>query len=262
MKGNSSNGKKDNSKRLTMVKRQIFLDITEKMNTQDSNIPTLKDGATGRETTFSEEEKIILEWLSTTGPDFHSHEVAETFKQYLESASPVCGDNLLAFRGRILDPSLKSCGPLVLGPPPPSYAGLGRYNHRDKPALYLSDSTCGVFRELNPSPGDDNQIVAQEYLLSLETLKIADFLSHGLPDFINILFSNIERGEYRGMGVDQNLHKHGAFIADLVKDQGFDGMRVPGVRGEPGQHYSNIVMFDPEPRWRNWLSPGVLPIPI
>lgn len=221
-------------------------------------IPTVRDGATGRETTFDENEESILDWLDVPSPLFEKHEVARDFVEQLKGISSVCESDLPVYRGRYLDELPIDYGPLDFGPPPETVATLGRYNHRGKPALYLSDSIEGVIRELNSKPS--RQIASQEYLLPLDDLKIADFSASGLPNFINILFCNIERGEYKGNGVDRILHEHGAYIADIVKEDGFHGMRVPGVGGEPGQHYSNIVIFDPEPNWKDWVNTSILPI--
>ncbi len=232
--------------------------VCESLGVQSSITPTLTDGSTGRETTFDKDEKPILDWLDTSGPQFKTHEVAKVFIRHLGGISSVGGINLPVYRRRYLDDFPNGYASLDFGPPPGTVTVLGRYNHQGNPALYLSDSVEGVIRELNHK--NNRPVVIQEYLLPLDNLKIADFSTPGLANHINILFCNIERGDYKGNGVDRDLHEHGAFIADIVRGHGFHGMRIPGVRGEPGQHYSNIVMFDPEPDWKRWVNTVTLPL--
>jgi hypothetical protein len=47
------------------------------------------------------------------------------------------------------------------------------------------------------------------------------------------------------------------FVAALVSD-GFDGMRVPGVRGTDAVRYTNVVMFSHE-RWLEWIDTSTGP---
>lgn len=41
------------------------------------------------------------------------------------------------------------------------------------------------------------------------------------------------------------------FFAQLVSSAGFDGMIVPGVRGDPRRRYRNVVIFNPVD-WQHW----------
>src|SRR5262249_50623254 len=44
-------------------------------------------------------------------------------------------------------------------------------------------------------------------------------------------------------------------VGDLVSEY-FDGMRIPGVRGVPGAHYKNVVLFRQLSEWPNWTHPA------
>jgi hypothetical protein len=50
-------------------------------------------------------------------------------------------------------------------------------------------------------------------------------------------------------------------VADRVAKL-FDGMIVPGVRGDESFRYFNIVVFCPNERWRSWLTEGSNPKPL
>jgi len=39
----------------------------------------------------------------------------------------------------------------------------------------------------------------------------------------------------------------------------FDGMLVPGVRGDQSTRYDNVVLFRPHDRWQDWLTEGCSP---
>ena len=82
-----------------------------------------------------------------------------------------------------------------------------------------------------------------------------------LPVWLLVLGSGMYSwGQIPGVGV-----KIQDFVADMeiglesevygaqIVAERFDGMAVPGVRGNGSQGYSNIVIFRPSGRWRTWL---------
>jgi hypothetical protein len=87
-------------------------------------------------------------------------------------------------------------------------------------------------------------------------LNIADFTNVPREDFVAAVFSEAERCNVPTRGPDD--YNFSCVVAELVRER-FAGMRVPGVKGELGQRYSNIVMFKPYPDWPNWLEPETDP---
>jgi hypothetical protein len=47
-------------------------------------------------------------------------------------------------------------------------------------------------------------------------------------------------------------------VAAIVAEH-FDGMVVPGVRGDRHQTYANVVLFRPLDRWRDWAARDTVP---
>lgn len=82
-------------------------------------------------------------------------------------------------------------------------------------------------------------------------MRIADFSDPHLDNFMGLVFDNAERqtGDYR----------FSQAIAEIVERHEYSGMLVPGVQGNPTQRYNNLILFQPEARWRDWLNRGRSP---
>ena len=148
------------------------------------------------------------------------------------------------FRGRH-DLETGNPTPLNFGPPPAKIASVNRYNAEGEAVLYLSGSLNGVGREFE----DSGSIWAQEYLLP-EGLRIADFRVERRDDLMSKVFWITENAE---RGVAGYPYDFGQYISHLVSGY-FDGMAVPGVRGDSTEHYFNIVVLNKVQEWQDWVS--------
>ena len=59
-------------------------------------------------------------------------------------------------------------------------------------------------------------------------------------------YSEIER--------DPNKYFKSQILAELISKSGFNGFLVPGVRGSIENRYNNLVLFDPNLQWRQWVD--------
>lgn len=162
---------------------------------------------------------------------------------------------MVAYRGRAREewlpehPTWKHMGP--------GRGGGGRYDRPGRPALYLSETREGVLRELaHWRPG--REVVVQEFAVPAHALRIADCASDPIPDFIGACFHFAEQATVEGRG-PQGDYTFSQLIAQLVAEAGFEGMRVPGVRGGDGIWYANLVLFDSADRWTDWVLADVPP---
>jgi hypothetical protein len=151
------------------------------------------------------------------------------------------------FRGRLFHtpPDLHE----PFGPPEPDEARLGRYNEARQPALYLSTSVDGVTREL--ADRRKKELWVREFDIPLRELRVVDLTRLSVDSFEAAVLFLSER--------DRGLDKTGAefrfsrLVAKIVADR-FDGMLVPGVRGDSEVIYSNLVLFRPGDAWREWQA--------
>lgn len=133
-----------------------------------------------------------------------------------------------------------------MGPPPEPREN--RYNSRSQGALYLCDSEEGVRRELCPE--GEGQLALQDYVLPLDSLRLADFAASGLSELLSAAFDMAESSLVPGR-VGRGDFLFSQVLADLVRESRFQGMLVPGVRGDREHRYLNVVVFDP-PAGHDW----------
>lgn len=210
----------------------------------------LRAGHTDREVTGNDAYRAAREWASQrTREDLLRHPACAQFRSVIEHAPLLSGECPLLWRGRGVDHVPQSA--MEMGPPPQSANhGEGRYNKAGESVLYLTDSEDGVHRELSGTP------YVQAYHLPLSTIRIADFRVWPADSFVTAVFSIAEECKVEGRGLDTYVFSQ--TIAEVVAER-FDGMLIPGVRGMPGAHYSNVVVFRPHPHWPNWIEPGTCP---
>jgi hypothetical protein len=191
-------------------------------------------------------------------------------KKWLDDYETSCGANptlehqlLQSLR---IAPSSTSCVPLFrgrffgsppnssqdFGPPSPAHACRGRYNGKAVPALYLCSSVTGVKKELGaPPPG--YTLWTQRFQISPE-IRMADARELAIDSFAAAVFWLIESGRDRLLAPPQL----GQRIGQLIGAE-YDGLLVPGVRGEPNQLYWNAVVFRPEDRWLRFVQRSAQP---
>lgn len=174
---------------------------------------------------------------------------AQEFRERLDSAAYVDTD-LLCYRGRSSNSPL---APLDMGPPPRfEWPSASRYALRDRSVLYMCLSEDGVRREVDTMAGE---VVYVQRFLVPRTVRLADFRNLDEGDLLNDAFWFAEIAQ-----VEPALHSNMEFtqvLAELVSVQ-FDGMVVPGVRGEKGSLYANVVIFA-SGLWPTWLDPKSTP---
>ena len=205
-------------------------------------------GHTGRSTPVGVDYRLVEEWSKAGSREqLMSHQAANRFRTELNSVATVGGGSVECVRGRLDDGTIASWRDM--GPPPPSCAVGGRYAPSGAVVLYLCDSAPAVFREL--SPADNGRVFLQEYVLRTDSLRLADFTPARLDEFVKAVFDVAENSSLEGR-VGPVGYTFSQVVGDLVRQAGFDGMVVPGVRGAPHFQYRNVVVFESQDRWLRW----------
>jgi hypothetical protein len=149
------------------------------------------------------------------------------------------------FRGRFL--SRPPTSPEKFGPPPSASVRRGRYNAAGVPALYLCSSVNGVKRELGTPPRGCTLWI-QRFQIVPE-LRMADARELPIDSFAAAVFWLIESRRDRSVTPPRLGQRVGQIIGAK-----YDGLVVPGVRGEPNELYWNAVVFRPEDRWHRLVN--------
>jgi hypothetical protein len=173
-------------------------------------------------------------------------------RQLLQSVrvAPSSTFSVPLFRGRFFSSPPKSFQDF--GPPPRTHARRGRYNAEGVPALYLCLSVNGVKRELGTPPLGCT-LWTQRFQISPE-MRMADARELAIDSFSAAVFWLIESGRDRSLALPQL----GQRVGQLIGAE-YDGLIVPGVRGEPNELYWNAVVFRPENRWLRLVDKSVKP---
>ena len=212
-------------------------------------------GHTGRDVLGSEAERRAIEWAAVaTRDEILNHPVAEEFRALIQTAPRIAGDPMTLFRGRgirdgePMPPSVDQMGPLPLSRMPQA----GRYHREGERALYLADSAEGVRREMEAW-----FTVGAPYVIRVTvpvtSLRIADFCGLPADHLLTAAFARAELCNVPGRGPANYVFSQA--VGTLVAES-FDGMRIPGVRGEPGAHYTNLVLFGHRAEWPSWTDPA------
>jgi len=194
---------------------------------------------TGRSIEASAKYAVAKDWLNTY--EISQEQRSDLEQEFLKSLGAAEEFDEPVFRGRCL------CKPpdswRKFGPPSQEKAKRGRYNAAGTPALYLSSSKNGVKKELGSSK-EGKQHWIQQFRISPE-LRIADGRKVAQDSLAAVVFLLIERG--RELGAPPLL---GQRIGQIVMGE-FDGLIVPGVRGNANEPYWNVVVFRPHDsdRW-------------
>ena len=213
---------------------------------------TLGATYTGREIDLGDESRIAQDWVDTY--ERSQERRPELEHKLLESLVPAPAGAFEAplFRGRRLEqpPASSKC----FGPPPPGEAKQGRYNAKGTPALYLCTSRNGVMRELE-WPDERKQLWIRQFQFPVPTnFRIADARNFTRDSFSAAVFWFIEHGRERGSPPPQL----GARLGEIIAGK-FDGLIVPGVRGDSEALYRNVVVFRPEECWHELVDENAQP---
>lgn len=213
---------------------------------------------TGRSGTADSDYALARGWAELADPtQFERHEALKRFIAGMTPASTLRpkGGGLLCFRGRRRFLAGYSPSPWEMGPPPSASAPEGRYNKVGESVLYLCESERAVLEEPITGTGP---LWIQRFVLPADQLAIADFSSVRGDDFLSKVFLFAELAGNPGVAVQLCFSQ---FVASLVSRH-FDGMWIPGVRGNKNHRYCNLVMFRAESRWRDWLQLDAAPYAI
>src|SRR5207249_3356597 len=138
------------------------------------------------------------------------------------------------FRARQHDSSIR--GWEQMGPPPAGRSPAGRYNRAGTSVLYLSTSEEGVRREIPAS-----RLCIQKYSIDTTRLRLADLASEEASNLLHAAFDLAEKACVSGWSAPSD-YTFPQFLAQSIGLFGFDGFRIPGVRGESHVRYQNIVL--------------------
>lgn len=202
-------------------------------------------GHTGRKVRGGEEYERARAWArrqNRLGLIVHSAHLR--FQRDLKHVPVVAEPTMRCYRGRV---SRTVHTWEEMGPPPATHTTHGRYNSAGSPVLYLSTTMDGVAAEL-ASPRAE-PLAMQEYEIPSVKLQIADLASPACSDLIHAVMDLAESSDIDGRTAEAT-GKFSRFVADCVRQAGFDGMLVPSVRGIGG-NYKNVVVFSPRD-WKEW----------
>lgn len=214
----------------------------------------IRRGATGRYIRSHDLDSgpKLEAWLDTSLAQFDAHPLTRSFRNDLalcRTEFPPSGQ--LAFRVQavcLADEGRPDA--MRLAAPPPARASCGRYNEARAPALYLSECECGAVSELRCRAADQVLFWAMRYCIP-PCGPIADIRPHAAgADWIAAVFDLCETVERDA----DRTYPRSRRLAALVRGAGFDGLMVPGVRGDPARiaNHWNLVVFDPEECGVRW----------
>ena len=203
---------------------------------------------TGRRITADDNYQLARSWAeSSSEQDFREHAGYARLEAALNHVPVVGGDDLKCWRGRPFEPNMVPNRNNMEPPPTDAAFAGGRYNRENIPVLYLSDSEDGVAREVNAT---GRVLWVQGFTLPVSSLRLAD-MSTALSDpFVNSVFWFAEGAGELGSNVS---HSFSQIVSELVAHR-IDGMVVPGVRGDDRVKYRNVIVFNPHPKWPEWLE--------
>jgi Protein of unknown function (DUF2934)/RES domain len=238
--------------------RNLFASASVGIVVSSSVTATQRFGHTGREVLGADAERRAIEWAALTNRDaMLKHSAAEDFRDLIASAPCLTSDVLILFRGQgIRDtepvpPLIARMGPLPLDRTP----GEGRYHRAGERVLYLADSTDGVRREMEAWLTQGTPYVIRVEV-PLTSLRIVDFSNWPSDHLITAVCSRAEMCNVPNRGPANYVFSQ--VVGELVAER-FDGMKIPGVRGAPGAHYRNVVLFRGLTEWAKWTSPSSPP---
>ncbi len=177
-------------------------------------------------------------------------DTVEELRAAMADIGPPAEREIQAYRGR--SPPFLGDIPTrnEMGPPPlsPTSECEGRYGVPRTSTLYLSESTDGVRRELLRS-GD--QIWIQRFVIPTAAVRLADLrgTEHSIQPLLNSVLWFTELSGEQG----QPPLAFSQFFARLMAER-FDGVLLPGVRGDADLQYWNLVLFRAQAEWRHWLA--------
>lgn len=215
---------------------------------EESTVVGSKQPETGRFADFSNTtnpcgtqhiELLIKKFISGDTDPFERfiNDLVKNFHSYIKS-------EITFYRGV---PKSKLNSEKKIGPSPtPSE---GRYNEKDEKAIYLIENILFLPKEIQAT----DEMAVQEYRIPLGDMEVADLSSENInmDNKLALLFQMVERGKtLSGFNFEDELEKAGKSkyllsqtIAKAFKNNGWQGLYVPGVHGTQGKNYRNLSLF-------------------
>lgn len=201
-------------------------------------------GHTGRSFSVGSDYRDAETWSSVNRETIRTHPAAERFRAELQTVSVYPGP--MAFvRGRPQDNSITSWREMG---PPKSYDQDGRYAPKGITVLYLCDSIQGVVNELANNGGGG--LFLQDYLLP-PSLRLANLAAPCGSEFLQGALDMAENSVVDGR-VGPTGYLFSQVLAEIILETEYDGLIVPGVRGNTDFRYRNVVVFNPLDKWTAW----------
>ena len=175
------------------------------------------------------------------------HSVEKEVIAALAAVSPMAPAELVCFRGQRRFPVGYRPDATEMGPPPSDNASGGRYNSEGCSVLYLAETTDGVARE---SIAGSGPLWVQKFIVPTSILRIADLRVGCTDDLLNQVFW---LAEHAGEAPVYPGYRFSQRVASLVAER-FDGMMVPGVRGDRCCRYANVIVLRQMSEWSSWLD--------
>lgn len=235
--------------------REIPLSIEDTMNWSES-IRFVQDLIeTGRSIADGKEHELAVEWANLTKlSQWKAHPAYKLFTGCISAAPRFTDITKPLYRGQAIErslgmPTVKRVG---LRPDDGSIVqnrfSLGR-------ALYLADSELAVHRELRPASNKDLYLIR---FFVPSTLNIVDLSDTIAGEFLNEAIARAEACKVPNRGAEN--YDFSQFLAGLIVDAGFDGLRSRGVQGDGTHHYKNVTILKQLDDWESWLEPGCMPV--
>lgn len=249
-------------------KRIIDLTLKDEMQMGDDLVVSVISGKTNRsvihsdsinETDTAKLEKLIIRYVQSL----------VNLTSYIETFAKDFNNRLSLNEGvfyRAVDSSIKKdLSSNQIGPSPKG-ASDGRYNTCGEKCIYLIDRVDFLYDELNSS-----SILTQKFKITTDKLQIADFSSENknLHNNLSLAFDMAERGmTSSGYPFEDELQSHGQsrylvsqLLSTCFKKHAWDGLYIPGIHGNSGQQYHNLVIFGPAvDQWEKWADGCYFPM--